>query len=1254
MRTRACGVLGVLASACLALALGACGAAKPSLNEGSIDAKRRTAQSSSDGEVVGTWLLSELVSPGGDRARADAARARLEDLRHDGMIASIARAIYDDIHGHTEKAAIGYVDAVRAARTSTDPRAPLVAWFSTNHILAMEPNTTGLWDKARATVNDAITSPGNIGWRARGELVTWATRQAFRDAKSGVEDLAADQHGCLRHVRLAGPFGHGAAADRRRVFDAEKTSPWPMRWTPDPGVHAPPRVLRTERNGCAIKSAEPARPGVYYAETFVDLPANREAIVAIQGAFRITIDDSVVLDRDTRVWGVWTKFGVRVRLSAGRHRILARLTGPETSVRLLSLDGTPPGVQSSDDPGPLYAHEPPAAFQDANVLDRFVNGGKVIPTQDDVLAYLASFLAHAEEQDDVANVLIEPLLREPAQATGPTLAMAAVFAEKDPIFSDSDRHDLVRDLRMRAVAKNGEMWWPRFWLALDQSEQKGLADSVEEVRRLADHFREVPEVLEGLADLYGRLSWRAERSVVLRSLGARFPQNARVLQQVLGVLEEEGEHVEADKVAKRIQSLSPSNEIAVDRALARRDYKMAIAELKRLGERQADRKDIADRLADVMARSGNAKDTVAMLERAVEKTPDDPAARLSLADGRFAAGDHLALRKALADAILAGGDGSELQSAVELVEGMTELEPYRLDGRRLIREYEASHAEMEGTAARVLDYAALWIHADGSSRMLEHELVRIQSQEAIGRLAEQKLPSGLLLHMRVIKKDGAILEPEIVPGKATATMPHLEVGDYIETENITNRAGDGQLGKQYIGPHWFFREADVAYWRSELVVISPKDKPLVAERQGDAPDPVIEEHGPLVIRTWKVEKSLPAPQEQGSPPITEFLPSVRVGWGISLADRLRRLADATTDELPKDPRIVRIARQIVGAETRPIERAQRLYRWVLANVEEGRESDGRRVVVSKSGNRTSGFAYLCRTLGIPFEMAAVRDKLSPPSLGPITEAESFDDFVVRLGDAPAPTWLVVRDKHAPFGYLPANLRGQPAFRLVGGTPRETTSSSGSLDGVAYEGTGELRPDGSAKLELSQKFLGMAAIGLRTGLEQLPQAQLHDVIEGKLLARAMPGARLLAINVENQLDLDKPVVLRMTIEVSDFARRRGKSLVVAPPFAIRISQLASLPRRQTPLLIREPTYASITLSLRLPPGARLAAPALHAEIKDGDRRVVVDDKEHAGTITLHRVIDIPAGRVTPQDYGALQSFARRADEATLRDVAIVMP
>jgi tetratricopeptide (TPR) repeat protein len=1242
----------LLAGAVLVVPLACGGRAAAPGAQPSTEAARRAGQRSNDAEEVGRWALYELVAKGGDTAKAREARARLDKLPGDGMYASLARAIADGGHGHIDAAAKSYLAVVRAARNSRDPRAPMVAWFATNHLLGMSPNVAGLWEKAAPIVEDAIAHPGSIGWRARGELVSWWTQQAFEAAKSGVLDTSAERHGCLRNVRLSGPFGHDATSDRRQAFEAERPGPWPRTFPAHPSVHLRPHVLPTERHGCQIRSTEPTPGGIFYAESFVDLPAEREVIVAAQGAFRLSVDDTIVLDRDTRVWGIWGKFTVHLRLRAGRHRLLARIGGPETSMRLMQPDGTPLALASSDDPRPVYTSTPPVVLADPNVLDRFVRDGKPLPVEDDLGRYLASFLAHVEEEDDVASVILEPLVSDPSAATPFAQALAAVFAEKDPIFPDADRHDLARDLRQRAIAKDAELWWPRFWLALDEAEKKGLPDAVEEVRKLADHFRDVPEIPEGLAQLYAKLNWTAERSVTLKDLATRFPRNARVLQEVLEVLEDEGRHLEADRIAARIRTLDPDSEIEVDRALSRHDYGAAIAELKRLGQRRPDRKDIADRIVEATMRSGDSSGVLSLLERLVAKKPRDSGLRLALADAKFASGDKLALRHGIADAILAGGSTGELSEAVDLVEGTTELEPYRLDGAKIVRDYETSGGEMEGTAARILDYSSVWIHPDGSSRMLEHELIRIQSQEAIGKMAEQRVPDGLLLRMRVIKKDGTLLEPEFVEGKKTVTMPHLEIGDYIETENITSRGGDGQLGRRYLGPHWFFREADVGYWRSEFVVISPKDKPLVVETRGEVPPPSLREDGPLVVRRWRVDRSPAAPDEPASAPIQEFLPSVRIGWGISLSDHLRRLTDAANDELPRDPRLVRIAAQIVGNESNDSAKARKLYRWLLANVEDGRESDGRRVVVGKSGNRASAFMYLCRTLGIPVELAASKDKLNPPPLGPISEAEQYDDFVIRVGGK-TPEWLTLRDKFAPYGYLPAGLRGQPAYRLIAGAPRETTSVAGTADGILYEGTGDLRSDGSAVLELAQKFLGQPGMGLRAGLEQLPPAQLHDAIEGKLLAQAIPGARLGKIAIENQADLDQPIVLRMSVEVSDFMRRRGRDLVLVPPFAIRLSQIARLPRRQTPLVLGEPTYTSIHLTFKLPPGARVVTSLTPVEVKDHDRRVIVRDRLEGQNLVLDRVIDIPAGRIEPAAYAELQNFVRRADEATMRDIVIAV-
>jgi hypothetical protein len=145
--------------------------------------------------------------------------------------------------------------------------------------------------------------------------------------------------------------------------------------------------------------------------------------------------------------------------------------------------------------------------------------------------------------------------------------------------------------------------------------------------------------------------------------------------------------------------------------------------------------------------------------------------------------------------------------------------------------------------------------------------------------------------MRVIKQDGSTLEPEFVAGKPTVTFPHLAVGDYIETEQVVFTPGDGR-GLMYMGPRWFFREENVGYARSEFVVVSPDSRDLVVETTGAVPAPTVERRDGLVTRRWRVDESPAAPSEPGSVPVTEFLPSVRIGWGVTLERRLEGLGDS--------------------------------------------------------------------------------------------------------------------------------------------------------------------------------------------------------------------------------------------------------------------------------------------------------------------------------------------------------------------------
>jgi tetratricopeptide (TPR) repeat protein len=784
-----------------------------------------------------------------------------------------------------------------------------------------------------------------------------------------------------------------------------------------------------------------------------------------------------------------------------------------------------------------------------------------------------------------------------------------------------------------------------------RADRTGPIEAAREVATLVDLFPEVPAVLSQLSQLYGQLGWRPELSRTVHELARRFPEDPNALEQAVAIFDSEGEGEKADQLVEKIKRLDPDSEIALTRALSRADYVAAKTELERLGKRRPDRKDIVERLSDVMVRAGNESETWKKLEAAIEKDEKEEGPRLALADAYLASNRKDALVKAIVEATQAGASTDRLENALDLVEGATELEPFRMNSERVIADYEKSGVTLEGTAARVLDYSAVWVKSDGSSRLLEHEIVRVQSAEAITEMAEQPLRGGVFLKLRVVKKDGRILEPELVGGKPTVTMPHLEIGDYIETERIESSGSDGEHGARYIGPRWFFREENVAYARSEFVVVSPPERPLQIETRNEVPAPVISHMNGLIVRRWRVDKSPAAPVEPFSAPIVEFLPSVQVGWGVSADSTLRAMSNAVDERTPVDPRIRRIARRIVES-SEGVERARRLYRWLASNVEEGEESDGRRVIIGKNGNLWRGFITLCRALGIPVDYAVVQNRLTLPPQGPFSDSMVYTQPLLRVRPTNTPIWLTLGSKHAPFGYVPAETRGMPAVVLFGDTwEKTTTPAGGALDDAATEGTVKLADDGSAELELVQSFHGKYATGLRSVLSQLPARQIRDAIETRLLGGSLRGVELVQHELDGLDNPDAPIRIVTRSKARSFAQPVGKTLVVQPPFIPRLSQFATLPARQTPLLIADSLSQRVKLAIELPPGAALETRLGPAEVRDGERAVLVADKSAGGKVTLERRVSIPAGRVQTRDYPRFLEFTRNADEAIAASVRI---
>lgn len=1230
----------------IALCLTACGGEPKTPEEQWIELRKEAAKSKS-GEEVADWLVAELLRPGGDPAQAKKARKRLDELEAHGMVAEVARGLDDLSHGRVKASTEAYQRAVMAASTSDDPRAPLVGWFAALHVAELSGQARDFGKRHRAEFELLLAEPGNLGFRGYASVVELWADDAHASAQSDVDEQLADKLGCVRHLRMAGPFGDTPEVDVLRAFAPERPGPWPERFVAD-GVDEVPRRLSTERVGCDVEVDEPVGGGVFYAETYLNLDRPEDLVLSASAATRVWIDDQLVLDRDVRTWGIWPKFGVRVKLGRGVHRVLWKTANAGTALRVVRPDGRPWNGQSSTDASRGYELGRVVVGADPNDLMRYIGARGINDPGDDLTRYVAAYLANREGQPDAATLLLEPLVTEPDEATGLALSSAALFVLSDPIYDRNQTTELAHELEVRAANRDPGLWFPRLKNALWIATQKGPAEAVQGLEELVKTFPEVAATHTTLAQAYEQLGWGPEHERAVFRLADSFPDDPDAIALAIDYHESAGHREKVDALLAHLREVAPESEVFVGRALTRRDYALAKEELERLAERRPSRRDIAARLGSLLVRRGVEKETTKLLEEAIEREPRDVHSRLALADFQLARGRKSALAEALVEAVQAGSDPSMIEEAIDLVEGRTELEPYRLDALSIIRDYEASGRHQPGTAARVLDYGAVLVRSDGSSRFLEHEVVRIQSEEGIKQFTEMD-SSGLVLHLRVIKKDGTQLEPEEVEGKPSVTMPHLEIGDYVEQERILTSWGSG--GARYIGPSWFFREQNVAYARSEFVVVTPKDKQLFLEAQNGAPTPSVEERGSFVVRRYRADQSPAAPTEPGSPPASEFMPRVSVGWGVSFERRIRDVSRSTFDTSAVDPRIRRIAKNIVkGKGKSKSEQARALYHWVLDSVQEGSEADGRRVVVSRSGNLWNGYVTLARALDIEVRWALAESRLSSPIVGPLSSATRPLAPLLVVGSGKEATWLTIDDKFAPYGTVPGHLRGEPAY-VLGGDEAVVTKvpASGAEDAIAYQGVGTLRADGSAKLSLDIVFAGKFAAGLRNGLSQIPENQLADIIESRLLGQELAGARLLSHEVRDRDALDRPLVLHVEVEAPQLATRSGDGLLLAAPFMPELGQLAPLSERATPLLLTESSRQELDLRLALP--ANLGATVMRAEGTAEAQRYAVTDTTSGGVLHLRRDVVTRAGRVPPERYGDFQRFAREADAALTRAVRI---
>ncbi|UJR86261.1 Hypothetical protein I5071_83430 [Sandaracinus amylolyticus] len=1223
-----------------ALLIVACGGAQHAGQNEGIDAIRRRAEERpNDPAAQAAWAEAELFMAGGDGEAAERAIARARQLDPESAEIEFLHAMERQLHGDLDESLDAHLRTIALARAGRTPLAASLAEVSVAFVLEFDDAVPDYARRVRDALTPIHAEPGAIGPSARHGIGSALSELAYRDGNLDAVRAISTAQGCSSSWRVAGPFGPRHLLGFDQQLAPEEPGPLAETYDLGPGRGTrPTRALDPRACSLHLGNGPVAGPGTTYAETEITVPAAGEYLVRLESpnSVELTVDDARVTRIDRRSEMISRITYHPVQLTAGTHRVMVK-TATRHPNPLLVLSVLPASTFGDD-----FGDEAPAADRPLGVALR-----------------AARAIARADFVG--ARETLAPHLRDD-QATGAMLVLGSIVALSDPLTGQQVAADEGRRLLTLAAERDPRAWYPRMQLANLEP------DELTKIRMLRDAIQQWPEVLVlplTLIDVLEARGWEAQTDAAITLARQVAPTACRPRRAALNAALRRGRSSEVGELSEALVACDARSDARLQHAVRQRRWEDAQREVARIAslEPQSSRYQTADAELTLARQRGDDAAVARLLTELAELRPRAEAVVMMQADRMLAAGDaqaaHQRIEAALREEPESMGD---LRRILRAIGGASPIEAFRQDGARVIREYEASGHSYDGPKVLVLDYTVVRVFDDGSQLELTHQIVRVQSEEAVDDEGEFSPPEDAqLLTLRTIKADGRRLEPDEIQGKDTISMPNLAVGDYVEYEYLRASPAPGGFPNGALGDRFYFASFEVPFDRSELTVISPLAMELEVDPRGPAPETETTTEDGLRVRRWRVRESRPHTQEPGAVAAREYLPSILWAHNATWPAYVESLRDVLADREVRDPAHVRLVREIVGQDgnASPEQRARRIYQWVLTNVEDTNDPFGQAatMVHARTGNRSRVLLYLLHIAGIDADLALARSFAGDATQSDVADDETYAFLVVRMQGSSGPNWLWPGARGAPFGFLPLEpmIRGQQALVLDERGERTTVGDPGiESDLTNIELDVRLDGEGGAHVEVVETFRGAAAVAWRNQLEGVPAAHLEEIFERQYVARIAGGARMTELRITGREDAEQPLVLHYAFDVARLGRLTGDAHLVPQLYSLELaSSYAPLARRATTQVM--PGGArDVTMRVHLPEGAQ--APVLPDERTMGGpsgMQATWRASAQGNVVTVERRVRLPRARVTPEQYPELARFARAYDEAEAIELRVGM-
>ena len=1012
---------------------------------------------------------------------------------------------------------------------------------------------------------------------------------------------------------------------------------------------------------------EPGDGDLFYAASDVTVARGGDYLLWVEGAGAVELR----IDGEVRIARVpYPRESVRsqtaaVKLAPGRHEVLARwsrVEGPRFRVVLARGDGAA-SDSSSVAPAQLEGHrgEAPCALGRACVAkpawndasDLRVFAARLLDEDDgDPLgAWLAARVALGDDRPAARTFAGRAVALSSSGA--PALALRAQQTLHDPEVPERiGRARALADLT-EALARDPKLLRARLSVAAIDRDSERFDDAAAELDKADAEAARDPAAVPPARLLLSRarlLESRGNLAAARARAEKAGPGRCDAIQLLFDLARREGGVAEQARLAAALEECPEGLATAAFVARDRGDPARAELLLERAARLRPALVSRLEALAEVQAARKEKEKALETMRRAAALAPRTPEPLRRLAGMAEALGLPDEARRAREAALrLAPGD---LQLRQQLaLDAKKPLMPW--SDRDALALLKTAPKTLPGASAvRILDAGAVQMFDDGGGVERVHTIARVLDKKGIGRFGEAQIPADAqLLHLRTLKSDGRILEPESIPEKEGVSLPGLEAGDAVEIDYLRPVAPRGKDLPGYTLGAFFFRDDETPMVESTYEVRAPASVGLEVDAHGIEKSAPRSEGGELRY-SHTARDVTPHPPEPHQPSENETMPWVQLGAGgtqkdlvLSIADwaLLRTRASASTEELAR-----------ASAGKTPRETAAKLHHAIAAAVR-GRSTGtdfsapAGHVLAQGRGNRLVVLKAALAAAGIGSHVVLVRTFGVDPADYRFPRGDLYGYAVLRVDLPEGAVWIDPAYRLAPFGQLPAFVRGQDGWVVPepGEAPVRVqlpASLPEGKDGRVISIEVALSPDGSAQGTGRDEHRGFEAAGLKDALERMDSDQRKQAVEA-MLGRGLRGVALEKLSAEHEGDVGGTATLVYSLRAQ--IARKDSAQLFAPATLLParlVRRWASKADRTTALLVDAPEDETVHAVLALPA-------ALH--LRDAPAAVALDTpfgsfhwsaREEGGRLVLDESLRIPQQRIAPAQYAEFVAFAKAVDEA----------